>query len=61
MSDNHTSKTLHEIQNRICFISSSLQLIEKQHPEVSEFDFWSSTMEELIDLSLYVNSSKSSL
>ena len=28
-------------------INSSLQLVEKKHPEVREFDYWSESMSEL--------------
>lgn len=31
----------HELKNIISFLSSSYQLISLQHPEVSNFDFWS--------------------
>lgn len=37
----------HEIKNMICLIGSSLQLIEKQHPEVSSFDYWPDTRSDL--------------
>lgn len=37
----------HEIKNSITFISSSLQLIEKQHPEVSGFSYWDESTQEI--------------
>ena len=37
----------HEIKNSITLINSSLQLVEKKHPEVREFDYWSESMSEL--------------
>ena len=35
----------HEIKNNIAFISSSLQLVEKAHPEIKEFPYWKDSME----------------
>lgn len=37
----------HEIKNSITLINGSLQLVEKKHPEVREFDYWSESMSEL--------------
>lgn len=37
----------HEIKNMITIINSSLQLIEKQHPEVSGFDYWNDTISDV--------------
>ena len=37
----------HEIKNSIALINSSLQLVEKKHPEVREFDYWNESMSEL--------------
>lgn len=37
----------HEIKNSITLINSSLQLVAKKHPEVSDFDYWSETMSEI--------------
>lgn len=37
----------HEIKNSITFINSSLQLIEKQHPEVKDFSYWDDSMQEI--------------
>lgn len=34
-------KGSHELKNMISFLSSSYQLISLQHPEVSDFEFWS--------------------
>ena len=31
----------HEIRNPLTLVNSSLQLIEKTHPEVKSFRFWS--------------------
>lgn len=40
----------HEIKNSITFINSSLQLIEKRHPEVSSFSYWDDSMQEISSL-----------
>ena len=37
----------HEIKNSITLISGSLQLVEKRHPEVSQFDYWKEAMSEI--------------
>ena len=37
----------HEIKNMITIINSSLQLIEKQHPEVSDFAYWNDTISDV--------------
>src|SRR5699024_12884513 len=37
----------HEIRNPLTLISSSLQVIEAQHPEVKEFYNWEQTMEDV--------------
>ena len=56
------SKISHEIRNPLTLISSTLQLMEKQHPEVARFSHWSSVLEDidfmkhlLEDLSSYNN------
>lgn len=41
---------LHEIKNSVCLIGGSLQLIEKQHPQVREFNYWNSTMSDISKL-----------
>lgn len=58
------SMIAHEIRNPLTLISSSLQIIEAQHPEVKEFYNWGQTMEDvsfmcslLDDLSTFNNSS----
>lgn len=40
-------KFSHELRNPITLISSSLQLIESQHPEVKDFKFWNETMNDV--------------
>ena len=45
----------HEIKNSITLINSSLQLVEKKHPEVREFDYWSESMSELCFLCNQLN------
>lgn len=54
------AKITHEIRNPLTLINSSLQLIERTHPEVKDFQFWSQTLEDveylnqlLDDLSTY--------
>lgn len=41
------SKFSHELRNPIALISSSLQLIESQHPEVKDFKYWNDTMDDI--------------
>ena len=59
------SQISHEVRNPVTLINSSLQLIEKQHPEVRDFLFWEDTMRDmkyllrlLDELSNYNNSEK---
>lgn len=59
------SRISHEIRNPLTMISGTLQLIEKQHPEVSTYSHWSSIIEDidymeklLEDLSLYNNGTR---
>lgn len=40
----------HEIKNSISLISSSLQLIEKRHPDIIEYHYWPETMAEVMAL-----------
>ena len=44
---NEIQNIFHEIQNYVSVIGSSLQLIEKQHPEVNDFQYWSETRNDL--------------
>ena len=44
------SKMFHEIKNPLALINSSLQLIERDHPEVKDFRFWNQTMEDIQNL-----------
>lgn len=46
-SDESAQKTFHEIKNSITILNSSLSLIEKTHPEVTEFDYWSDCKAEI--------------
>lgn len=66
LENHHTTVSMiaHEIRNPLTLVSSSLQIIEKQHPEVKEFNNWEQTMEDiqfmcslLNDLSSFNNSS----
>ena len=43
-------KIFHEIKNNITFISSSLQLVEKEHPEIKIFPYWNDSMREVRSL-----------
>ena len=49
------SKMFHEIKNPLTLISSSLQLIESDHPEVKNFRFWNQTMKDLKNLRLLID------
>ncbi len=58
------SKISHELRNPLALVYSSLQLIEKQHPEVREFRHWNEMREDtefvvelLQELSVYNNGS----
>lgn len=66
LENHHTTVSMiaHEIRNPLTLVSSSLQIIEKQHPEVKKFNNWEQTMEDiqfmcslLNDLSSFNNSS----
>ena len=37
MTNKDYQKILHEIKNHIAFINSSLQFVEKSHPEIKTF------------------------
>lgn len=59
------SKISHELRNPLTLISSTLQLIEAQHPEVASYKYWDSMrgdlefMEQLLmELSTYNNSER---
>ncbi|MDD3217628.1 MAG: HAMP domain-containing sensor histidine kinase [Lachnospiraceae bacterium] len=41
------SRISHEIRNPVTLINSFLQLIETQHPQVRDFDYWADTMDNL--------------
>ena len=65
LENHHTEVSMiaHEIRNPLTLVSSSLQIIEAQHPEVREFSSWNQTMEDvrfmcslLNDLSTFNNS-----
>ena len=48
--ENHhvaVSMIAHEIRNPLTLVSSSLQIMEAQHPEVKEFHNWKQTMEDV--------------
>lgn len=48
--DNHhevVSTIAHEVRNPLTLVSSSLQVMEIQHPEVREFSHWKQTLEDV--------------
>ncbi len=47
MSNEDYQKIFHEIKNNVAFINSSLQLIEKSHPEIKAFPYWKDSMQEV--------------
>ena len=49
IKNHHTDVSMiaHEIRNPLTLVSSSLQVIEAQHPEVKEFYNWKQTMEDI--------------
>lgn len=49
LKNHHTTVSMiaHEIRNPLTLVSSSLQVIEAQHPEVKDFYNWNQTMEDL--------------
>nr|WP_294492832.1 ATP-binding protein [uncultured Mediterraneibacter sp.] len=49
LKNHHTTVSMiaHEIRNPLTLISSSLQIMESQHPEVREFYNWNQTMEDV--------------
>ena len=49
------SQISHEVRNPVTLISSSLQIIEQQHPEVKTFPFWKETMEDLAFLKILLD------
>lgn len=59
------SKVSHEIRNPITLINSYLQLVEKAHPEVGDYEYWEDILDQmdflkklLDELSFYNNSWK---
>lgn len=49
LENHHTAVSMiaHEIRNPLTLVSSSLQLIQTQHPEVREFHNWEQTMKDV--------------
>lgn len=47
MTNEDYQKIFHEIKNNVTFISSSLQLVEKLHPEVKAYSYWNDSMQEV--------------
>lgn len=50
MTNEDYQKIFHEIKNYITFINSSLQLVEKMHPEIKDYPYWANSMQELSSL-----------
>lgn len=57
------SKVSHEIRNPVTLINSYLQLVEKAHPEVEQYEYWEDILDQmdflknlLNELSIYNNS-----
>lgn len=50
MTTKDYQKIFHEIKNHITFINSSLQLVEKTHPEMKEISYWNDAMREVTSL-----------
>ena len=50
MTNEDYEKIFHEIKNNITFINSSLQLVEKTHPEISDVPYWKDSLQELSSL-----------
>lgn len=44
MTNEDYEKIFHEIKNYITFINSSLQLVEKMHPEIKDYSYWNDAM-----------------
>lgn len=49
------SKVSHEIRNPVTLINSTLQLIEKEHPEMKEYSLWKNVMEDMAFLRRLLN------
>lgn len=49
------SMASHQIKNMLSFINSSYQLIEMQHPEAADFQFWGDLGERIQDLITFMN------
>ena len=41
------AKAFHEIKNSITIVNSSLQLLERYHPEITEFEYWKDSKDSL--------------
>ncbi len=50
MTNEDYQKIFHEIKNNITFINSSLQLVEKDHPEIKAYPYWNDSMQEVDSL-----------
>ncbi len=41
------AKAFHEIKNSIAIVNSSIQLLESQHPELGDYEYWKDSIEAL--------------
>ncbi len=56
MPNKKMEQALHEIINSLTTINSSLQLIQKQHPEVKDYLFWEDVLVDIHTLSARLTS-----
>lgn len=54
-SDFEITQISHELKNSVTFISSSLQLISKEHPEALSYHYWPSVLDEVHHLHQLLN------
>ncbi|NLG03861.1 MAG: hypothetical protein GX567_08565 [Clostridia bacterium] len=47
---NSVTRIIHDINNPLSVIYSSLYVIQMQHPEVTDFKYWKETMHDLEEL-----------
>ncbi len=47
LSSEDYAKAFHEIKNSITIVNSSIQLLEKAHPELTEYEYWLDSREAL--------------
>lgn len=47
LTNDDYAKAFHEIKNSITIVNSSLQLLERYHPEITEFEYWKDSRDSL--------------